>query len=56
MYGDTSELIDTNIPQIAMTKINELGNYNAKYQNFFEEFYIIGIDGLTLGSLNTSKI
>lgn len=54
MYGDTSELFNMNIPQFNNPKVNELGNYNAKYKHFFEEFYIIGVDKLTLGSLNTS--
>lgn len=56
MYGDTSEVLEPNIPQLNFPKINELGNYNAKYRHFFEEFYIIGVDSLTLESLNQSKV
>jgi hypothetical protein len=56
MYGDTSEVLEPNIPQLNFPKINELGNYNAKYRHFFEEFYVIGVDSLTLESLNQSKV
>lgn len=56
MYGDTSELFDMNVPQTNDPKVNELGNYNSKYKNVFEEFYIIGVDSLTLMSINTDKV
>ncbi|CAI2375210.1 unnamed protein product [Moneuplotes crassus] len=56
ILADTSELLDMKIPQINKTKINDMGNYNAKYHSFFEEFYIIGVDSLTLGSLNQPEI
>lgn len=56
MHWDTSELIDMKVPKTFNAKINELSNYNTKYTNFFEEFYIIGVDKLTISSLNTNKI
>ena len=56
MACDTSELVDMNIPKNTTTKVNDLGNYNTKYDNFLEEFYIIGVDSLTLSSLNTEKV
>ena len=55
MHGDTSEICETNHPFVLNTKINELGNYNTRYNRYFEEFYIVGVDQLTLGSLNSNK-
>ena len=56
LFGDTSELLDMKVPQFIEPKINDMKNYNAKYKHFFEEFYIIGVDSLTLGSLNQPNI
>lgn len=55
MRADTSEICETNLPFVSNTKVNELGNYNTKYSRFFEEFYIVGVDQLSLGSLNSNK-
>lgn len=56
MYGDTSEIWEPNIPVLNIPKINELGNYNTHYERFYEEFYVIGVDSLSLDSVNQPKV
>lgn len=33
------------------SKNEDVGNYNKKYEKFFEEFYIVGVDKMALGCL-----
>ena len=54
---DTSELF-TNINKVPLaiqSKNIDVGNYNRKYERFFEEFYIVGVDELTLQTINNKQ-
>lgn len=51
---DTSELLTkiNTIPKALESKNIDVGNYNKKYERFFEEFYIVGVDKNVLDTLN----